>query len=149
MSVMFKFMGGSKDGLVIIGDVGPALNPARKYLFLTDGAKLGQRFRELPPEVERAVKAIHLKSIAATESIKQVPLHILDQVSQQICKKWDWDYWSSITLEEVKVEMAQALRQHGIDEEAIRHILWEEPGDDQKALEAVRWDIMRLRIALT
>jgi hypothetical protein len=52
MMVRFEFHGGFMDGQTVVGedDMHVPENPARHYLFLTDGGRIGARFREMPPD---------------------------------------------------------------------------------------------------
>lgn len=59
MTIRFEFFGGCKGGTSIAGEddlrLGASKNPAHRYLFLTDGGRVGARFREsLSPEAQAA-----------------------------------------------------------------------------------------------
>ncbi len=106
VKIVFKFHGGNLDGTSVRGNTDLAdRNPAWRYLFLTDGAQVGKRFREVAPQ-----RALGLRKLIMSDEARDALKQALESIAD------DLDPEDLPTPEELRDLVEDALAEQGFDE---------------------------------
>ena len=111
------------DGRSITGDTDVRRhdNAARKYVFLSENARLGKRFRELPSAKQDIVRKLNTNLRAADR--------ILAKALKDAMKEFDLD-----GLANWKARATKLLREHGIGDEFIKLAVSDDRGAEKEQL---------------
>lgn len=130
MKISFIFDGGCLDGQTISGETDMRVcdNLARRYVFLTDGGRIGKRFREFSPEqCERIREVLDTQ----TASMKE-----MDAVVHRVMSEIDPSHPPS--CQELKKRMAVALHEIGADLSDYLKMNQEENANTECELENIK-----------
>ena len=108
MKITFNFNGGFLDGETIVGDTNEKTpSPARRYVFLSQGGRVGIRFRDMPPE-----RCEELRRLFMPEEVRDRWMAALEAAMEAV--KADIDEENLPPEKELRERYAAAFQEHGV-----------------------------------